>query len=248
MTSNTYIGYSNVLRSRPLISSGVTNPDLMASAIVGRKSLLATSAYFDFQFQATTGLRMVGADGLVLGSGTPSIAWAFSNVAPGASELGTVTKTPSLTSGYSTQAWIMDAALAEARFARVTFTNCAAVGLCWASVVLNPAIGIQVGMPRTPIDYSKVTRSALTGAATTRRGPMSRSVGVKFLIKTNAEWAAFDDMVVATGIHSQVLLIPGLSDELRNRDLILGQLVNLQASTHVSQRLREWPFEIQKSL
>lgn len=248
MASDCYIGYRNQLLTPPLGSSGVTNPGLLASPIVGRKATLSSAASVDFNFASFAGIRMIGVDGLVLGSGTPAITFAFSNLVPGGGELGVSVRTPALTDGYQTQAWVLDNALATAQFCRVTFANCSAVGLCWASPILNPSIGFSVGATRRWNDLSQVTQSALTGAETVSVRPMYRSVGLRFGMVADDEFAAFDDFTRYTGSHGQVLLIPGLADARRNRDLLLGRLSNLADASHIAPLLMEWPFEIRQSL
>lgn len=247
-SSEAYFCHSNALLSSPDASIGMINRELLASDVVGRKATLSASAYADFQFSATAGIRSIGVDGLELRSGVPSISFAFSNLTAGGSELGSFSRTPSLTAGYELQAWVLDSALPEARYCRVTFSNCAAVGLCWAGKVLNPAIGILADMTRQPVDLSVTTRSSLTGASTTLRRPMYRTVGVDFMIDTDEEFADFDDMVNAMGTNSQVILIPGFGDVRRNRDMVLGRFVDLRAMTHRAGLLMQWPFQIEQSL
>lgn len=247
MASDCWLGYFNQALAIPVDTAGISNPALLASPIPGRRATLSASARADFAFPAIAGLRMVGVDELHLMDGAaPSITFAFSNLAVGGSELGAPTFAPTLTRGYRTKAWVLPAALSEARYLRVVFTNCAAVGNVWCSPVVNPKYGIEVGAGRQPIDLSVVTESSMSGAATALRRPMLRQVDIRFGAVNDQDFMALDDMVTEIGSFGPVMLVPGFGDERRDRDIMHGRLVNLAAETHIAPALMAWPFQIRQ--
>lgn len=248
MSSNDFLGYGNQVLSVPVAATGVTHPELLASPIAGRQASLTGTARMDFRFPAISGIRMVGADGLKLGLGAPSISFAFSNALPGGSDLGVFTYTPVLPPRYSTLAWVLPTALPVARFMRASFTNCAAVGIVWASPVLNPEYGIQVGASRRRDDLSIVNESDMTGAASAMVRPALRVVGIKFGAIDTANFLEFDAVEGVCGTHRQVMLVPGYGAEWGGRGILHGRLVNLADETHVHPSLMEWPFQIRQSL
>lgn len=249
MASTDYLGYGNLAMAVPIYSTGVTNGDLLAIPIVGRKATLAASALVDIQLtQRQTGIWMVGLAGLEVRSGSASVTFKFSDLAQGGSELGTYTYSITLVSGRDLKAWILPAALTEATWMRVEFTNCAAVGLLGAMPAINPELGIETDMPRTPSALSLVYESPLTGAATAMRRPLIWNVGLNFMAVSDEEWMAFDAMINGTDTFGQVWLIQDLGSTLQDYRMLVGRLVNLAAETHVAPELTRFPFEIRQTL
>lgn len=245
----TYIGHSNSALVIPSLTTGVTNAANLGDPIIGKAATLSSTAVVDQTFAtATDDIRLVAVNGLVLGTGTPSISFAFSNIVSGGSELGTYTYTPSLTSGYTLQAWVLNSALSTAQYLRTTFTNCASVGIIWASPVFSPTHGIALSMSRKRTDLSTITQSSLSGAKTVIRRAQYLTVGVQFLADGDDDFENLDDMEIAAGISGQVLVIPDYGSTHQNRQMIMGRWRDLAQTTYIAPELLDYQYEIEQDL
>lgn len=249
MTSSVWLGYNNAACSVPVASSGCTNPQNLDSNVIAAKCRTTASAYVDLTFAASSTVRMIGLAGVVVGTGTATAKFEFSNTISGGSEVLSVTKTISLTTGYDKQGWILDANI-TATYLRVTFTNVAQVGLVWASPAWNPARGISYGAGDEWSDPRSVNvRSSISGARSPIRRPKSRIVTFGLEAIDRTERATAKEIDRLSGTTEQVFFMPGNgfgSDP--NTEMIIGPIVETSPILITSHALCSKAYKIEQDL
>lgn len=225
--------YGNATRRVPLAFSGCTNPQNLASAVIGKKASFPTGAgVVDFALPAATTVRALALNGVVnTASGTHTAQFGLSATALGGSEILSTTKTLSPVDGYGGLCcWDLEEDYEGVRYVRVTFAGVSEVGLVWAS----PAWPLLYGpssYTEKRADLSTVTTGELSGIKTFAKRPRQRVASFALDAVMHTEYDAADTLDLVTGTTEQVLVIwdpPGLG---ASKGPIMGTLDEVPTMT-----------------
>ncbi|MFC5353563.1 hypothetical protein [Azospirillum himalayense] len=225
--------YGNATRRVPLASSGCTNPQNLASAVIGKKASFPTGAsVLDFAIPGATTVRALALNGLVnTASGTHTAKFDLSANTPGGTDILTTTKTLSTVDGYGGLCcWDLGQDYTGVRYVRVTFTGVSEVGLVWASPAWAMTYG-PTSYNEKRSDLSTVTTGELSGVKTFAKRPRQRVASFALDAVMLTEYSAADTLDLVSGTTEQVLVIWDPPGQGVSRAPIMGTMDEVPTMT-----------------